>query len=464
MSSFIVVEGHTTSVGGPTAWLHPGDTNPLVALGALPGANVVTAGRSVWAGATSLTVLDRIFVFQHDRIFKSTDEGATFILEPTLGVLPNFNAGGAVGIAPVPVMLNGALKYYGFHHGLAGNAVMRIEYDVATDTWTSVDTGVTSGGGASSVQPVEFEGRIYGTRGNLDFVFDPSIGSMASLGDPGTLDYRSRLIPWNGNMYLFYGILGNLYQLVGATYTLVTSLDAFGVGSQGSPAVFVDPNTNNLIALWHDSSGNPKSFSVTPGHVVTNINAIEGVAWTAFPATVRLNPVVSRAVGGAVSVAIYAGTGVGIGNPFQRFDWVNDATPMNEVGVIAGTGDFFFPTSISDGGEQLLFTPTGKRVLQTAQVDNVNGIQMTMEAFQSGGGTMSVRQRHRNVSDVKNIPLTPSTILNPAGTGGLSLTGGNPGAQVDGVPANKTPITYEWDAVADGFGLGDTYDVQIEAF
>ena len=77
---------------------------------------------------------------------------------------------------------------------------------------------------------------------------------------------------------------------------------------------------------------------------------------------------------------------------------------------------------------------------------------------------MSVRGHYDQVGVSPNtLTLAPMTILNPAGTGGLSLGGSNPGAQVDGVPANRTAITFDWDQVTDGFTTGDNFNFQLEA-
>ena len=207
---------------------------------------------------------------------------------------------------------------------------------------------------------------------------------------------------------------------------------------------------------------------VTPGLVVTDITgAVAGVALSSlggFGENTRLWPHVTRLPGGTYTVDVFAARGPDTTDPVEKFTWVDDVTNFDELGVVGGSGDMAFPYAIH-GSDYNGFFANERRTAQTAQVDNLTGITITVEAFENGGTTASVRGHYDQVgADPNALTLDPMTILNPAGTGGLSLSGVNPGAQIDGVPVDRTPITFDWDQLTDGFTTGDPFSFQLEVF
>ena len=142
---------------------------------------------------------------------------------------------------------------------------------------------------------------------------------------------------------------------------------------------------------------------------------------------------------------------------------MDDASNFTELGVVGGSGDMAFPYA-THGGDYNGFFPGEKRVVQTAEVSNTTGITITCEAFQQSGGTLSVRGHYdQTAANNNNLTLDPMTVGNPTGTGGLSVSGSNPGAQIDGVPANRTAVNFDWDQATDGFTTGDGFSYQLEA-
>lgn len=472
-STFLVLRNNDTS---PQLYFHDGQNIDPTGLGALPGAVLETAtgGRAVTKHNNRVfTLLDMVFVIHNNEVYVSTDEGATFTLDHTFtGGSITANANQTIG--PVPVMVNGALKLVGFYFNSLNINIF--EYDVALDSWTSFDSGVNaSANTAGFTTPVVFNGLVYVRAGDVFIAYDPVSTGTVTLTNNGLINLGAdQLIAWNGGLWLGpitdSGINSGMALLQGSTWDASTGGVNFSIGqgpaTTSKAGVFIDPNTGNLIVMER-STTSFLVFRITPGLVVTDITgAVVGAGLAALGAVgneTRIWPHISRSPGGNYTVDIYAARGGDTTDPVERFTWVNDATNFTELGVVGGTGDMAFPYAIH-GGDYNGFFAGEKRVVQTAQSANANGITITCEAFQDGGTTLSVRGHYDEVgADPNALTLAPMTISNPAGTGGLSVSGSNPGAQIDGVPANRTAITFDWDQVTDGFVTGDNFNFQLEA-
>lgn len=474
--TFLVLRTNDTS---PQLYFHDGQNIDPTGLGALPGAALEDIATAVAGNRDNVkhnnrafTFLDKVFVIQDSKIYVSTDEGATFLLDFTFtGV--GANSEEVHMLAPIPVMVSGSLKLIGFYASGADNYVF--EYDVATDTWTDADTGTNNTGlnPSGMTIPVVYQGLVYARVGTSFIAYDPISTGTVLLTDGGVTNVgQDQMLVWNGNLYVgpvSDGLVtAGMALLQGGGFDLDVGGINLGItapGTSAKTAVFIDPNTGNLIVFVVQAAGALSALRVTPGLVVTDITgAVVGAGLAALGANpqARLWPHVSRAPSGTYSVEIYASAGGLTSDAVQRFTWVDDLTNLTEVGIVGGSGDMAFPYSIH-GGDQYGFFPGEKRVFQTAQAVNATGITVTCEAYQQVGGTISVRGHYDKLGATANsLTLAPMTVGNPAGAGGLVLTGGNPGAQVDNVPANRTPITFDWDQVTDGFVTGDNYSYQLE--
>jgi hypothetical protein len=477
-NTFLVLR--TNDTGVQVFW-HDGQNIDSTGIGALPGAALesVGAGREfIKHNNRVVTFLDITFVIQDGIIYKSTDEAATFASDHALTGTSTSNANNASIIAPVPVMVSGLLNLIGFYVLTTNNIGVMI-YDVAGDSWSSVDTGVSATSftdGATT--PVVFQGLVYARVGDAWIAYDPvSTGTLTLTGAvDGANSGSDQMIVWNGSLWngphKDITSRSGMAQLVGSTWDIDTNGVTFSdVGTdlasgENKAAVFIDPNTSNLIVIWSSTNGTLFAHRVTPGLVVTDITGtVVGAALTTLGANVdaRLWPHITRAPSGAYTVTIYGSRGAEPADPVERFEWVDDATQITEVGVVGGSGDMAFPYAIT-GGDQYGFFVGEKRTLQTAQISTSTGINITCEAFEQGGTTFSVRGHFdREGVDANSLTLSPMTVGNPTGTGGLSVSGGNPGAQIDGVPADRTPVLFDWDQVSDGFVTGDNFNFQLEA-
>jgi len=474
-TTFLVLRTNDTS---PQLYWHDGQNIDPTGLGVLP-----TAALEALPGASRtnvkhnnrvFTFLDTIFAIQDGRIFESTDEAATFALTHTLTGTAIANSNNAQCIAPIPVMVLGALKLIGFYFLTTGNVGI-MEYDVAGGTWSSSDSGVAGGVTTSGMTvPVFYQGLVYARTGAAFVAYDPVSTGTVTITGTGLISLGAdQMFSWNGDLWVGpvakAGNLIGMASLQGSAFNFspggVTVVSGDGLFATSKAGVFVDPNTNNLIVMLH-RGGNFSIYRITTGLVVTDITGtVKGPALTTlggFGLNSRIWPHITRAPGGVYSVTIYGSRGADTTDPVERFEWVDDATQITEIGVVGGTGDLAFPYAIY-GGDQYGFFAGEKRVLQTAQASNSLGITVTCEAFQDSGTTLSVRGHFDKAGvDANPLTLSPMTLSNPLGTGGLSVSGVNPGAQVDGVPANRTAITFDWDQVTDGFITGDNYSFQLE--
>jgi len=473
-TTFLVLRTNDTS---PQLFWHDGQNIDPSGIGALPAAVLETlpgaSRENVKHNNRVFTFLDTIFVVHDGIIYESTDEAATFASTHTLTSTAVGNTNNAQCIAPIPVMVSGALKLIGFYI-LTGGNIGVMEYNVALGSWSSSDTGVASVSPTLGMTlPVAFQGLVYVRVGTAYIAYDPVSTGTITLSSGVLGEGADQIIAWNGDLWLGPIADGSnlgMAKLQGSTWdvnvggVVLSGTNAPFAASKGG--VFIDPNTNNLIVLV-DSTAGWHVYRVTPGLVVTDLSGtVKGPALTALGDfggdASRVWPHITRAPGGVYSVTLYASRGPETTDPIERFEWVNDATIFTEVGVVGGSGDMAFPYAIT-GGDQYGFFVGEKRVLQTAQAANPTGITITCEAFQDGGSTMSVRGHFDKASvDANSLTLDPMTIGNPVGAG-LSVSGVNPGAQVDGVPANRTAITFDWDQVTDGFITGDNYRFQLEA-
>jgi len=477
--TFLVLRSNDTS---PQLFFHNGFTIDSSGLGSLPGASLedLTALGGVRDNVKQnnrvFTFLDMIFVIQDGVIYRSTDEATTFASDFTFtGTTDDWYP---QVIGPVPVMVQGAIKLVGFY--MSGVNIFVFEYDLAGDTWSDSDTTVdVTTGTAGQTVPVVSNNLVYVRIGDMFIAYDPSSGGTITLSSSLSNEGADQMVLWNGGLWLGPITDGapahaGIATLDGASWDVDTNGADLGVGASDFPStsskagLFVDPNTNNLIVMWTSDAGNFFVHSITPGLVVTDLTGtVAGSSLTTlgtFGANTRFWPHVTRQPGGTYGVFIYAARGPTPSDPIEKFEWVDDATQIIEHGVVGGSGDMAFPYAIH-GGDYNGFFVDEKRVLQTAQSVNPSGITVTCQVYQNGGTVLSVRGHHDNVqANVNNLTLDPMTILNPAGDPGLSLGGSNPGAQVDNVPADKTPITFDWDQIADGFVTGDTYNYQLEAF
>jgi hypothetical protein len=332
---------------------------------------------------------------------------------------------------------------------------------------------------------VVFNGLVYARVGVTYVAYDPvSTGTVTLTNNDlsGTYHGCNQFFTWNGGLWV--GTTSNggitpaaIVQVVGSTLDISANGISLPVTTPASdfPAagskncIFVDPDTGNLI-VWATTSGVGQPFYVwriTPGAVVTDITGtVVGAGLTTlgeFGVNTRFWPHITRVPGGDYNVVIYASRGPNTTDPVERFEWVDDATPITEVGVVGGSSDIAFPYAIH-GGDYSGFFAGEKRVMQTAQAANASGIAITFEAYQQSGAEISVRGHFDKVGATSNpLTLAPMTIGNPSGDPGLAISGANPGAQVDNVPTNRTPITMDWDQVTDGFVTGDNYNYQLEA-
>ncbi|MGD9725437.1 MAG: hypothetical protein AB7L09_00030 [Nitrospira sp.] len=459
---FIVVNGYTP--GPVTVYFHDGTS--ITPLGSLPLAAVET-GTFFNNNTRSLVVLNRIFIFQGDttgdaKIFKSTDEGSTFTLDTTLSTFP---ANTSCWAAPVPVMVLGALKYIGLYQDSATGTIRYLIYDVATDSWSEVSSGATSGV-TTICGPVSHNGKLYfRTNNNNYWVYDPVSGSTTSLtGTTGTS--VDALIVWNNTVVIMQRNLGSgnaeLRYLSGTTFTLGTNFGVIGAAASGRFAMAVDPNTNNLIVVAPNTI-NTRVFIVDPTWAYTDLTATVATTGLSTLADPPVYPLVSQ--GGSVVEFLAMASRSGAAS-VQRFTWVDQATPMVAAGVIAGAGSYFWP-NVYDGADHWLFNPGQRRVAQVSQVVYANGIKPTIQCYRSSGGTSSATLEYRslaNLGDVTEIPSHAATIENPTGDPGLALTGVNPGAQIDNIPNDNTPITFEWNQSTDGLFTGEDYDYRLRVF
>jgi len=413
------------------------------------------------------TFLDMVFVIHDDEIYQSTDEAATFTKVHTLaGRISNLRN---QTIAPIPVMVAGALKLIGFYFRDAPANIGVFVYDLATDAWTDADTGVTYASATPGMTlPVFFEGQVYARVGSTFVAYDPiSTGTTTLTTSPVASSFGGdQMFVWNNEIWigpLTGANTGSMWKLVGSQWVESTG-DLGNAASTTKSALFIDPNTGNLIVIQDVAT--TRAWRITPALVMTDITAsVVGTGLAAigsFGSNARWWPLIERTPGGNYTVHIFASRGGDTTDPIERFEWIDDATQITELGVVGGSADMAFPYAI-DGGGQYAFFANEMRTLQTAQVINATGVEITCEAYEQGGTTRSVRG-HYDKSGVSpnSLTLDPMTIGNPAGAVGLSVSGINPGAQIDGVPVDRTPITFDWDQITDGFLTGDNYTYQLE--
>ena len=475
MSNFIVTEHVVGGGGAVQAYYHNGTI--LAALGVLPAAALEANASVGGAALTSLyahnrgwVMLDSIFVLQNGIIYKSTDEGVTFAAVHTLAATAANDHANFTG--PVAVMVQGALKYIGFY--VRGANIGVYEYTVATDSWADADLGIAAGLVGEGVSiPCEHKGLIYGRVGGAElFSYDPVSAGVTTLtfaGLSGTNTVQAQCISWDDTLWLGPLDIGGVTvmgQLVGTAFTAVP-IEGIGlIASTHLPAIFIDPLTGNLIILWEDVAGAVGlCYELTSAGLATNrTGTVIGVALALLftgGSNTRLWPHYERTAGGGYTVHIYGTRGRLASDPIERFTWVDVASPMLETGVVAGHAAMAFPYAVQGGGDHLFF-PGERRVLQTAEAGAAFGLTVTAEAYQQAGGTISVRGHQHKVSDPGGPPLSPMTIQNPSL--GLGLGGINPGAQINGVPTNRTPFSFDWRQDADGFVSGDNYVHQLEGF
>jgi len=479
-NTFLTLRNSDTSV---QLFFHDGQNISPTGLGALPGAilePIISADRGNTKQINRTWVLlDSIFALNNGIIYESTDEGATFAVDHTLVDTTPGDDQMAQGVGPIPVMVLGALKLIGAY--ITDTTEIGImTYDVAAGTWASVNTGISSVNvSRGNTLPIFFNGLVYFRCGQVFGAYDPVSTGTISLSSSLVVNaYGSdQIIEWNGALWSgpHQEVTANagMARLVGSTWDIDTNGADFSVGATQTPrrtsksGVFIDPVTNNLIVMWTSNTQVFRVMRITPGLVVTDITGtVAGAglaALGAFSLNTRFWPHITRSPGGAYSVVIYAARGADPTDPVEKFEWVDDATQITEDGIVGGSGEMAFPYAI-DGGDQYGFFAAEKRVAQTAQAANPTGITVTCEAFQQGGTTLSVRGHFdKEGVDANSLTLSPMTLSNPTGTGGLSVSGVNPGAQIDGVPADRTPISMDWNQVTDGFATGDNYNFQLEA-
>ena len=473
-STFLILRTNDTS---PQLYWHDGQNISPTGIGALPGAALesVGAGREfVKHNNRVFTYLDTTFAIQDGIIYQSTDEAGTFASAHTLAGTATGNAINHQIVAPVPVMVSGALNLIGFY-GLTTNNIGVMIYDVALDSWSSSDTGVSATAFTTGMTvPVVYQGLVYARVGAAYIAYDPvSTGTVTLTASGFTNVGADQMIIWNGALWLggvTDGASTGMAKLQGTTWDLsVGGVDLSGAATvlaTSKTGLFIDPSTNNLIVMMKQTT-TFAIYRITPGLAVTDLTGtVKGASLTTlggFGSNTRVWPHVTRAPAGVYTVTIYASRGAEPTDPIERFEWVNDATQFTEVGVVGGSGDMAFPYAIS-GGDQYGFFSGEKRTVQTAQIATATGIKITCEAFQDGGTTLSVRGHFDAIGASPNtLTLAPMTLGNPTGTGGLSVSGVNPGAQVDGVPADRTVIQFDWDQITDGFTTGDNYNYQLEA-
>lgn len=476
--TFLVLRTNDTS---PQLFFHDGETIDATGIGSLPGAALedLTAQGGVRTDVKHnnrvVTLLDMIFVIQDSKVYVSTDEAATFTLDFTFtGASANTWETQVVG--PIPVMASNALHLIGFY--VSGSDIFVFDYDVAGDSWSDTDTTINATTmTAGATVPVVFDGLVHVRIGDAFIGYDPVSTGTLSFTNSGLSNLGAdQMLVWNGGLYLGPvtdgGINGGMALFQNGVWDLgIGGIDlSLGavVSSSSKSGVFVDPATNNLIVMTRTSGGALVVNRVTTGAVVTDITGtVVGTALATLGGTgdnVRIWPHLTRAPGGTYSVEIYAAGAPGTADAVQRFTWVDDATAFTELGVVGGSGDMAFPYAIH-GGDYNGFFPGERRVVQTAQVSIATGLTITCQAYYQTGGTVSVRAHYDKVGDLPNsLTLEAMTITNPLGDPGLSLVGSNPGARIDGVPANRTAITFDWDQVTDGFVTGDNFNFQLEIF
>lgn len=473
-NTFLVLRTNDTS---PQLYWHDGQNITATGLGALPGAVLesIGAGREfVKHNNRVFTFLDTTFVIHDGLIYESTNEAGTFASTHTLTGSAIGNAINHQAVAPVPVMVSGALKLVGFY-GLTTNNIGVMTYDVALGTWSSSDTGVSATAFTTGMTvPVVYRGLIYARVGDAYIAYNPVSAGTVTLTAPGLSDIGAdQMIVWNDALWLggvTDGASTGLAKLQGTAWDLsVGGIDLSGAATvlaTSKTGLFIDPSTNNLIVMMKQTT-TFAIYRITPGLAVTDLTGtVKGAGLTTlggFGNNTRIWPHATRAPAGVYTVTIYASRGAEPTDPIERFEWVDDVTQFTEVGIVGGSGDLAFPYAIT-GSDQYGFFAGELRAAQTAQSLLPTGVRITCEAFQDSGTTLSVRGHFdREGVDANSLTLSPMTISNPTGTGGLTTSGGNPGVQIDGVPVNRTAIQFDWDQVADGFITGDHYYYQLEA-
>lgn len=473
--TFLVLRSNNTS---PQLFFHDGTNIDSAGLGALPGATLESLA-GIGGTRTNLkqnnrtfTFLDEIFVIQNGVIYRSVDEAVTFAAQHTLTGTTTNSAAQIVG--PVPAMVSGTLKLIGFYV-IDTNVIHTFTYDVATTSWTSGPTGVSvSSIVEGATAPVVFNGLVHARVGDMFIAYDPVTTGVLTLTNSGLTNLGSdQMIVWNGDLWLGPVTDGavnlGMAKLQGSSWDLGTGgIDLGGAATPSGSSkagVFIDRATGNLIVMTRTSS-TLSIYRVTPALAVTDITAtVKGTNLStlgSFGLNTRIWPHVTREPGGLYTTDIYAARGPDTTDPVERFQWVDTATQITELGIVGGTGDMAFPYAVH-GGDYNGFFSGEQRILQTSQVNNLSGITITFEAFKSGGGTLSVRGHYDEVGETANsLTLAPMTISNPTGAVGLTLSGVNPGVQIDNVPTDRTPISFDWNQIADGFVSGERYNYQLE--
>jgi hypothetical protein len=473
--TFLVLRSNNTS---PQLFFHDGLNISPTGIGALPGASLESlvgiggVRTNLKHNNRAFTLLDEIFAIQNGEIYRSTDEAVTFALQHTLTGITTNSAVQIVG--PVPVMVSGALRLIGFYTDNS-NLIYTFIYNVATTSWSSASTGVSATSiTAGATVPVFFNGLLYARIGDAFIGYDPVSTGTVTLTNSGLTNFGSdQIISWNDDLWLGPVTDGavnlGMAKLQGTTWNLDTGgIDLGGVNTPSGSSksgVFIDVVAGDLIVMVR-TSATLSVFRITPGLVVTDITGtVKGPGLTtlgAFGANTRIWPHITRAPGGTYTVHIYAARGPDTTDPVERFAWIDVLTQITEIGVVGGTGDMAFPYA-THGGDYNGFFVGEKRVMQTAQAANPTGITVTFEAFRDSGGLISVRGHYDEVGLGPNsLTLAPMSLSNATGTGGLTVTGINPGAQINNVPTNRTPISFDWDQVSDGFVTGDRYNYQLE--
>ena len=363
--TFLVLRSNDTS---PQLYFHDGQNIDPTGLGALPAAALedLTAFGGVRTNVKQnnrvFTLLDMIFVIQDSKIYVSTDEAATFTLDFTF-TGASANTYEAQCLSPVPVMVLGALHLIGFY--ISGSDIFVFDYDVAGDSWSDMDTGVNAASQTTGMTvPVVWNGLVYARIGDAFIAYDPvSTGTVTLTNDDVSNFGGDQMIAWNDDLYLGpvtgSGVNQGMAKLSGGTWSVSTggidfSVGGFAPSSTSKGAVFIDPNTGNLIVMSRDTAGGSmRVHRVTSGLVVTDITGtVVGAALSSLGGTganIRLWPHITRAPGGTYTVNLYASGGPEPADAVERFTWVSDAANFTELGVVGGSGDMAFPYAIHGG-------------------------------------------------------------------------------------------------------------------
>lgn len=376
-----------------------------------------------------------------------------------------------------------------FMFNRAASAATTFSYTDDGSNWTTTVGAATAPSALGECPPLMFNQKLYYpyfNSGGFVYEFDPLVGNFAQItggwggSNAGSFCdlcvYDDRLFALSFDATTTGVADWALYEFLGSGWSLNTQITNDNRGgntaiNSGQCNLFIDPSTNNLIALCHGAgAGGATNYGATAFQLAPSGSVFTPTEITDTVIPVALRPgargtstnnasdrwysiTVNDTTATSPEVYIYFAQGPAPGTSYAIYTWTDASTLLASPAAGPST-TFTIPQEKTGGGLRINRSTNNQCAIQSG-VPIIGGFRISYRVY----GTMSSQNVTGYYSLAQETPTTQMSIS--AQTGGSGITGGNTVTGITG-DDGATLFTLDWNTVSDGVLAGDIVNIMLD--